>query len=121
MDVLIVDDSIEVSTVYRQLLERAGYMVKVVDNGLAAFAELQDGRYSVILLDILMPFLEGKSFFRQLVTDFPEMTKRVVCVTGRAGDDDTREVLERNGQPILEKPVEADQLVSAVRKMMGEE
>ena len=34
MDVLIVDDSREVSTVYGQVLERAGYMVKAVDNGL---------------------------------------------------------------------------------------
>ena len=49
------------------------------------------------------------------------MTKRVVFVTALAGDDDTREFLERTGQPVLEKPVEADQLVSAVRKMMGEE
>ncbi len=121
MDVLIVDDSIEVRTAYGQLLEHAGYMVKTVDNGLAAFAELQEGRYAVILLDILMPFLEGKSFFRQLETDFPKMTKRVIFVTGMAGDEDTREFLERTGQPFLQKPVEADQLVSAVRKMMGEE
>ena len=120
MDVLIVDDSREVSTVYGQVLERAGYMVKAVDNGLAAFAELQQGRYAVILLDILMPFLEGKSFFRQLETDFPEMTKRVVFVTGMAGDDETREFLEQTGQPLLQKPVDADQLVGAVRKMMGE-
>ncbi len=121
VDVLIVDDSIEVSTAYGQILERAGYMVKAVDNGLAAFAELQQGRYAVILLDILMPFLEGKSFFRQLETDFPEMTKRVVFVTGMAGDDETREFLEQTGQPLLQKPVDADQLVIAVRKMMGEE
>jgi len=65
-------------------------MVKSVDNGLAAFADLQEGRYAVILLDILMPFLEGKNFFRQLESDFPEMTKRVVFVTGMAGDDETR-------------------------------
>ena len=119
MDVLIVDDSPEVSTIYGQLLEHAGYMVKVVDNGLAAFAEIQEGRYAVILLDILMPFLEGKSFFRQLEADFPDLAKRVVFVTGMA-DDETREFLERTGQPFLQKPVDAAHLVTAVRKMMGE-
>ncbi len=120
MDVLIVDDSREVSTVYGQVLERAGYMVKAVDNGLAAFAELQQGRYAVILLDILMPFLEGKSIFRQPEPDFPVMPYRVVFVHGMAGDDETREFLEQTGQPLLQKPVDADQLVGAVRKMMGE-
>jgi CheY-like chemotaxis protein len=119
VDVLIVDDNTEVSSAYGQVLERAGYMVKAVDNGLAALAELQQGRYSVILLDILMPFLEGKSFFRQLEADFPEMAKRVVFVTGMAGDDETRKFLEGTGQPFLEKPVEADDLVGAVRKTMG--
>ncbi len=119
VDVLIVDDNTEVSSAYGQVLERAGYMVKAVDNGLAALAELQQGRYSVILLDILMPFLEGKSFFRQLEADFPEMAKRVVFVTGMAGDDETRKFLEQTGQPFLEKPVEADDLVGAVRKTMG--
>ncbi len=120
MDVLIVDDSPEVSTVYGQLLEHAGYMVKVVDNGLAAFAEIQEGRYAVILLDILMPFLEGKSFFRQLEADFPDLAKRVVFVTGMADDEETRKFLEGTGQPFLQKPVDAAQLVIAVRKMMGE-
>ncbi len=119
MDVLIVDDNLEVSTAYGRVLKRAGYMVNTVDNGLAAFAELQEGRYAVILLDILMPFLEGKSFFRQLETEFPEMSKRVIFVTGMAGDDDTRQFLEETGQPFLQKPAEADQLVGAVRKMMG--
>ena len=119
MDVLIVDDSVEVSTAYGQLLERAGYMVKAVDNGLAAFAELQQGTYTVILLDILMPFLEGKSFFRQLEMDFPEMSKHVIFVTGMAGDEETREFLEQTGQPFLQKPVDADELVKAVRKMTG--
>ncbi len=120
MDVLIVEDTPEVRSAYGKVLERAGYMVKAVDNGLAALAELQQGSYSVIVLDILMPFLEGKGFFRQLETDFPDMTKKVLFVTGMAGDSDTRDFLEQTGQPFLKKPVDAKQLVEAVRRIMGE-
>ena len=119
MDVLIVEDTPEVRSAYGRVLEGAGYMVKAVDNGLAALAELQQGSYSVILLDILMPFLEGKSLFRQLEADFPDMTKKVLFVTGMAGDRDTLEFLEQTGQPFLKKPVDAKQLVEAVRRMMG--
>ncbi len=43
MDVLIVEDRPEVRNAYGKVLERAGYMVKAVDNGLAALAELQQG------------------------------------------------------------------------------
>ncbi len=120
MDILIVEDKPEVRSAYGKVLERAGYMVKAVDNGLAALAELQQGSYSVILLDILMPFLEGKSFFRQLKADFPDMTKKVLFVTGMAGDRDTLEFLEQTGQPFLKKPIDAEQLVEAVREMTGE-
>jgi DNA-binding response OmpR family regulator len=119
VDVLIVDDNHEVSHAFGRVLERAGYMVKIVDNGLAAFAELQQGPFSVIVLDILMPFLEGKSFFRQLEADFPEMTKRVLFVTG-AGDDETRDFIERTGQPLLEKPVDTEEFVEAVRSLAHE-
>ncbi len=119
MDVLIVEDTPEVRSAYGRVLERAGYMVKAVDNGLAALAELQQGSYSVILLDIFMPFLEGKGFFRQLEADFPDMAKKVLFVTGMAGDSDTRDFLEQTGQPFLRKPVDAKQLVEAVRKMTG--
>ncbi len=120
MDVLIVEDAPEVRSAYGKVLERAGYMVKAVDNGLAALAELQQGSYSVILLDIFMPFLEGKGFFRQLEADFPDLAKKVVFVTGMAGDSDTRDFLEQTGQPVLKKPVDANQLVEAVRRMTGE-
>lgn len=120
MDVLIVDDNPEVSSAYGRVLEQAGYMVKSVDNGLAAFAELQQGTFSAILLDIWMPFLEGKSFFRQLEAEYPEMTKRVVFVTGVADQDETREFLEETGRPYLLKPVSAEQLVGVVRKIIGE-
>ena len=120
MDVLIVDDNPEVSNVLTRVLERAGYMVKAVDNGLAAFAELQQTPYSVIVLDILMPFLEGKNFYRQLEADFPEMTKRVLFVTGMAGDEETMDFIERTGQPVLAKPVDTGQLVEAVRGLAQE-
>ena len=120
MDVLIVDDNPEVSRALARVLERAGYMVKIMDNGLAAFAELQQTPFSVIVLDILMPFLEGKSFFRQIEADFPAMTKRVLFVTGMAGDEETMDFIEQTGQPCLAKPVDMEHFVKTVRKLARE-
>ncbi len=47
------------------------------------------------------------------------MAKKVLFVTGMAGDSDTRDFLEQTGQPFLKKPVDAKQLVQEVRKMTG--
>lgn len=58
MDVLIVDDEEDVRRTFTRALERAGYMVTALENGLAAFAELQQRQYRVIVCDVHMPFLD---------------------------------------------------------------
>lgn len=118
MDVLLVDDDQQVLDVHRRVLERAGYMVRAVDNGLAAFAELQSQQFHAILCDLQMPFLEGQSFYDELTRAYPDMARRVVFVTAFGKDEKVRELLARTGRPVLHKPVEFDDLVTAVRRLI---
>ena len=115
MDVLIVDDDEDVRRTFSRALERAGYMVTAVENGLAAIAELHQQSCSVIVCDIHMPFLEGKSFYDELSKDFPALAQRVVFATGWAEHDEVGPFLERTGRPVLHKPVDFKELVAAVR------
>ncbi len=117
MDVLIVEDDADVRRSHSKILERAGFMVTGVDNGLAAFAELQQRTFHTIVCDIKMPFLDGKSFYQQLEETLPTMASRVVFVTGWAGDESTRRFLEETGQPFLRKAVEVAELVNAVQEI----
>ncbi|GBD33044.1 MAG: hypothetical protein KatS3mg081_0117 [Gemmatimonadales bacterium] len=118
MDVLIVDDDEAVRSVYQRTLERAGYMVKAVDNGLAAFAELQEQRYRAIICDIQMPFLKGYNLFEELKANLPEAASRVIFVTGLAGREDIQDFLQKTGRPYLTKPVEIGELLAVVRKVV---
>lgn len=115
MDVLVVDDDAKVREAHTKVLERAGFMVTAVDNGLAAFAALQEERYRVIVCDIQMPYLEGKNFYQQLEEVLPPMASRVVFVTAWAGEESTRQFLEQSGQPFLEKPADINELIDLVR------
>lgn len=115
MDVLIVDDDDDIRRTFTRALERAGYMVTVVENGLAAFAELQQHQYSAIVCDIHMPFLEGRSFYDELVAHYPQMAPRVVFATGWADQDEVADFLKQTGRPVLRKPVDFKQLVKTVR------
>ncbi|NIM48215.1 MAG: response regulator [Gemmatimonadales bacterium] len=115
MDVLVVDDDTKVREAHTKVLERAGFMVTAVDNGLAAFAALQEERYKVIVCDIQMPYLEGKNFYQQLEEVLPTMASRVVFVTAWASEESTRQFLEQSGQPFLEKPADVNELISLVR------
>lgn len=117
MDVLIVDDDAAVRRVYQRLLEKAGYMVTTVDNGLAAFAEVQQRAYRVVLCDVQMPFLKGNDFYQELVDNYPEMAKRVIFITGFAGHEEVAAFLKASARPVLRKPVESKTLIAEVRKI----
>lgn len=117
MDILIVDDDDAVRKAFQRALERAGYMVKAVDNGLAAFAELQQQKYRAIVLDVSMPFLKGNNLYSELEASLPEMARRVIFVTGWAGREDIKEFLTKTGRPFLAKPVDFKTLVATVRRV----
>ncbi len=117
MDVLIVDDDDALRNAYAQILERAGFMVGAVDNGIAAFAELQRQKVGAILCDLRMPILEGNSFYDELVNELRAMAKRVIFLTG-ADDPEVRGYLAQTDQPVLRKPVEQADLVDAVQNMV---
>jgi CheY-like chemotaxis protein len=116
-DVLIVDDDAAVRAAYQRLLERAGFQVTAVENALAAIGELESRRFDAIVCDLELPFLKGHTFHEELRQTFPAMADRVVFVTGWAHDPVKGARLHATGRPVLQKPVEFDELVEIVRRV----
>ncbi|MGD2135602.1 MAG: response regulator [Gemmatimonadales bacterium] len=116
-DVLIIDDDDAVREAYAKVLQQAGFSVLAVHSGQAAFAELERHAFRVLVCDYQMPSLKGGALFEQIEEAFPPMASRVVFVTAWANDERIRAILERSGQPILEKPIESEELVAAVRRI----
>ncbi len=114
----MVDDDAGARNTLSRILERAGFMVTAVDNGLAAIAELEQQPVRAIVCDIQMPFLEGGRFYDELAKSLPAMAGRVVFVTGWANDEQVRQLVERSGRQVVRKPVDVKQLVNAVRSVV---
>ncbi len=121
MQVLIIDDEADARSVLTKIIERAGFGVTAVDNGLAALGEILQHRFSAIVCDIKMPFLEGRRFYDELASQRPDMADRVVFVTGHSSDQEVRELKARTGRPTLRKPVQVNELVDAVRSISNQE
>ncbi len=119
MDVLIVDDDDEVRNTLTKLLKRAGFMTVGVYNGLAALNELRKEECKAVVCDIQMPFQDGTLFHKTLVAQMPAMAKRVIFMTGRASDADIAELEAEMGRPVLAKPINSDELITAVRSLVG--
>ncbi|MSR07512.1 MAG: response regulator [Gemmatimonadetes bacterium] len=118
MDVLVIEDEASMRRAFSKVLEKAGYMVTEVDNGLAALAAIQEAPFRAIVCDLGLPFLKGKTFYENLLTDYPEAAERVLFVTGLAHDPETRKFLEKTGRPFLAKPVELAEFVTAVKHII---
>lgn len=121
MDALVVDDDAASRDHLVRVLQRAGFMVAAVENGLAAFAELQQRRFRVIVCDIQMPFLDGMKFYEQLLEVQPELASQVLFVSGFADRPEVQAFLKRSGQPVVAKPYEIADLVEVVRQLFGQQ
>lgn len=64
--VLVVEDELDLSKVYKQVLEKHGYSVNVAANGEEALAVVYDYQPEVILLDMKMPKMNGVEFLKKL-------------------------------------------------------
>ena len=118
MDILVVEDDPTVQQVITKTLERGGFMVKCVGNGLQAMAEIEEASFKAIVCDVGLPFLEGKSLFDHIKEGYPQMAERVIFVTGMANDPETRKFLDATGRPVIAKPFELRDLVRVVRSVV---
>lgn len=112
--VLIIEDDVANRTALTKAIRKAGFEADAAEDGIAGYARLQQQSYGVIVCDVRMPYLGGKSFFEQIEEAYPNMASRVVFVTAWANEPDTRAFLERTGQPFLPKPYDVEQLTQAV-------
>lgn len=96
------------------VLQRDGYRVEVAADGVEAVLKLGLADYDVIVLDLMMPNLDGFAFMSTLAEHAPDRLKRVI-VTSAASPGVIKERL--HGQPfdLLPKPFDIDQLSERVR------
>lgn len=112
--ILIIDDEESVLLIMERALKGKGYKVYKAINGIDGLARLYQKRYDLILCDIRMPGLNGPDFYRQVQEKDPLTAKRIIFTTGDILSLASRQFLEENGLPFLEKPFELDQLVKTV-------
>ncbi len=112
--VLIADDSAVVRAVVREELESAGYDVVEAADGRQALDAVAGGRFSVLLLDVEMPVLDGFATITALKADPATSDLPVVFLTGRADTADVVEALRLGAHDYLRKPPERAELLARV-------
>lgn len=111
---LVVDDDPGLQGLFVTLLQRDGFAVDCAPNGRLAFEYLKRGSYSVILLDLMMPDVNGFELLGRLDRDSPALLDRVIVMTGAAQRDiDALDASKVWG--LIRKPFDISHLVRSAR------
>ncbi len=114
--VLVVDDQKTIIETCRLYLEHAGYDVAVAYNGEQAMAEARESRPDLIVLDLLLPRLDGREVCRRLRAE--GVSVPIVMLTALATEDDRVAGLELGADDYLVKPFSPRELVARVRAIL---
>jgi DNA-binding response OmpR family regulator len=113
--ILLVEDEPDVADLIRYHLAREGYDVGVVSSGAEAMRRAREWRPEIILLDIMVPELNGWEVCRRLKHDPETRHVPVIMVTGRADEGDKVLGLELGADDYVTKPFSPRELLARIR------
>ena len=113
--ILIVDDELPIRDLVRGYLEREGYDTQSAEDGAAALSLARDGDFDVIVLDVMLPGLDGIEVCRQIRT-FSDAY--VLMLTARSEEIDKLVGLAVGADDYLTKPFSPRELVARVKALL---
>jgi twitching motility two-component system response regulator PilH len=117
--ILIADDSPTEVYVQKKILERHNHQVIVAENGEQAIELAQTKRPALILMDVVMPVLNGFQATRRLSKDPETASIPVVIVSSKNQETDRLWGLRQGAKGYLSKPVNEDELIREINALMG--
>lgn len=113
--ILVVDDDRMIRMLVKLLIEKEGYEVIEGENGLQAVEIARRERPDLLVLDLMMPQLDGFEALQRIRRDMSMAGLPVIVLTAESGPDTERRVLELGADDYLIKPFEPGVLLSRVR------
>ncbi len=112
--VMIVDDDKEFLESIKERLEIRGFKVDTASSGSKALGKLDQARYDAIVLDLMMPGLDGLETLRQALAKNPDL--QIILLTGQASVKYAVEAMQEGALDFLEKPAGLDALTEKIRE-----
>jgi DNA-binding response OmpR family regulator len=114
--ILLIDDDVELCSMLSDYLGRHGYVVTAFHNGQTGLAKALTGGYAIMLLDVMLPGLDGFEVLRRLRAAASPMS--VLLLTARGDDVDRIVGLEIGADDYLPKPFNPRELLARIRAIL---
>ena len=117
--VLIVDDEPSIAKILRKQLEVAGFDVTVAVDGLEGLTKAREAHPDVIVLDVMLPKMNGHEVCRTLKQDADMKRIPILMLTAKAQRQDQEEALKHGAEAYLTKPFQLEELLANVRSLLA--
>ncbi|WP_460165789.1 response regulator [Thermostilla marina] len=120
--ILIVDDDEELVELIRDVLERDGrFEIRTVNNGFGAGMMVKEYHPDLIVLDVMLPDINGKDVCKVVRSDLSMEDIRIICISGMVEEDKIAELRAAGADDFLHKPFEVETLVERICRLLDVE
>ena len=123
MKVLVVDDEVSLADALGELFRRNKIIADVVYDGEDGYYYAQKGDYDVIVLDVMMPHMDGNAAASAIrALDRPDArTVPIIAMSANSFGDDIKESLRAGMNAHVPKPIDERTLIGTVRRLTGQD
>ena len=115
-NILVVDDHAHIRRLYEYTLEKNGFNPCTASNGKEAFAVLESTHIDLIVLDVMMPEMDGYTFLRTLRDSGSDIP--VLVITARDSSEDVRKAFTLGTDDFMVKPVDEIEMLLRIKALM---
>ena len=119
LKILLADDEKELSRATGAILKYSNYEVDIVYNGKEAVDKVQDNIYDLIILDVMMPVMDGIQALKEMRKN--NIKTPIMLLTAKAQIDDKVEGLDSGANDYLTKPFDKKELLARIRALTREQ
>ena len=117
--ILLVDDEPNIVMSLEFLMRKSGYQVGIARNGTEALAALAQTPYDLVLLDVMMPDVDGYQVCRQLRQRPDRAATKVIFLSAKSQPADVQKGYDAGADLYIPKPFSTRQLMQKVRELLG--
>ena len=116
---LVVDDDREIVEMLNKILVREGYDVKVAFDGEEALARVRDFDPDLVLLDLMMPKLNGMEVLKEMRAKHNERWRPVIIISAKTELESLKECYELEADHYLTKPCTKEAILAGIKTMIS--
>jgi len=119
--ILVVDDNPDIVTITKTILEGKGFEVQTAINGLEAFSRLEEKKPDLIILDVMLPQMDGLEVLRKIKETPDYLSIPVILLTAKVQHEDVLKGYKLGVDYYITKPFNSSQLINGINYVLNKD